>query len=130
MCKSSHPNPTIEFFDINCLLHSIDDVDSNIKNDPLANYDESESESESDNDNQVNPQVDQSVVARKRPTFTPSAYLPNDDDEIDLASTELEEALIDKPLPKKGKVVMMSPMDGAESEQEDEEGSFELASWV
>ena len=48
---------------------------------------------------------------------------------IDLASTELEETLADKPLPKKGKVVAMSTMGGAESEQEIENESFELASW-
>ena len=65
----------------------------------------------------------------KKPTFTPSAYLPDDDD-IDLASTQLEETLADKPLLKKGKVVAMSPVEGAESEQENEDGSFELASWV
>ena len=35
-----------------------------------------------------------------------------------------------EPLLKKGKVVAMTPMDGAESEQEDEDESFELASWV
>jgi hypothetical protein len=107
--KSSHPNPTIKFFDVNRLLRSID-VDSDVKNDPLANYDESES----DDDDGVN--LNQNVVARKKPTFTPSAYLPddNDDTDIDLASAELEETLADsKPLPKKkgvGKVVAMSPM--------------------
>ena len=51
-----------------------------------------------------------------------------DDDDIDLASIELEETLANKPLSKKGKQVAMSPMDRAESEQEDD--SFELASWV
>jgi hypothetical protein len=70
------------------------------------------------------------MVARKKPTFTPSTHLPDDDDDIDLASAELEETLADKPLPKKGKVVALSPMDGAESEQEDEDASFELVSWV
>ena len=120
MRKSSHPNPTIKFFNIKHLLHSIDDVDSDVKNGP--NYDESES----DNDNGVN--LDQN--ARKKPTFTPSTHLPDDDNDIDLASTELEETLADKPLPKKGKGVAMSPMDVAESEQEDEDEPFELASWV
>jgi len=47
-------------------------------------------------------------------------------DNIDLASAELEETLANKPLPKKRKVVAMSP----ESEQEDsdEDASFEPAS--
>ena len=120
MRKSSHPYPTIKFFNVNRLLRSIDDVDSDVKNNP--NYDTSESES--DDDNGVNPDQD----ARKKLTFTPSAYLHDDDNDIDLASIELEETLADKPLPKKGKQVAMSPMDGAESEQEDD--SFELASWV
>ena len=55
-------------------------------------------------------------------------YLHDNNNDIDLASIELEETLADKPLPKKGKQVAMSPMDEAESEQEDD--SFELASWV
>ena len=121
MRKSSHPNPTIKFFDVSRLLHSIDDVNSDVKSDP--NYDESESD---DDEDMVN--LDQNV-ARKKLTFTPSAYLPDVDDDIDLGSIQLEETLADKPLPKKGKVVAMS-MDGAESEREDEDGSFELASWV
>ena len=49
---------------------------------------------------------------------------------LDLGSIQLEETLADKPLLKKGKVVAMSSMDWAESEQEDEDGSFELASWA
>lgn len=119
MRKSSHPNPTIKFFDVTRLLRSIDDADSDVKNDP--NYDESDSEDEDDNG-----------VAKKLPTFTPSpsSHLPNDDDDIDLASPELEETLADKPLPKKRKVTAMIPMDDAGSEQEDEGKSFELASWV
>ena len=67
---------------------------------------------------------------KKKPTFTFSAYLHDDGDDIDLASTKLEETLADKPLLKKGKVVAMSPMDVAESEQSEEDESFELASWV
>ena len=61
------------------------------------------------------------MVAIKKPTFAPSAYL-DDNDDINLASAELEETLADKLLPKKRKVVThkLSPMDGAESKQEDE----------
>jgi hypothetical protein len=119
--KSSHPNPTIKFFDVTRLLRSIDDADSDVKND--SNYDESDSESQAEDDNA-------SEVTEKLPTFTPSAYLPDDNDDIDLASAELEETLADKPLPKKRKVAAMTAMDEAGSEQEDEGKSFELASWV
>ena len=49
-------------------------------------------------------------------------------DDIDLASAEfeLEETLTNKPLPKKRKVVAMSP----ESEQEDEDASLLVTSVV
>jgi hypothetical protein len=40
-----------------------------------------------------------------------------------------ESRVSNKPLPKKGKVVAMLLMDGDESEQEDEDEPFELASW-
>ena len=67
------------------------DVNSDVKSDP--NYDESDSD---DDEDMVN--LDQNV-ARKKLTFTPSAYLPDVDDNIDLGSIQLEETLADKPLP-------------------------------
>jgi len=130
--RSAHPNPIIKFFDIERLLRPIDNKNATAKLDP--NYDESDDEEEVD----LKSIGDDGVPSKWSPAShvapTCRVLLPSesDDEEFNMASVELEEILADGPVaPKavKGPAVSHQPVIKT-NEGKEEDGSFELSSWV
>ncbi|KAF8957185.1 hypothetical protein BDZ97DRAFT_2062413 [Flammula alnicola] len=119
---TTHPNPVIKIFDIEQLLRSIDDDGASAKLDP--NYDESDDEEDGDLSRMLTDDVPSSTGP-----ITISHTLPaeGDDEDIDMASVELEEILADGPVVRKvAKAAFLSQKVMAGSE---ESSAFELPSW-
>lgn len=112
------------------MIRSIDDDDDRVDRES-PNYDETDDEVEEESDGATKP----SKSAHIDPETSDMLPLENnDDDDINMASEELEEVLGDGPIQKKGALNGAQTLlkDGAVGTEanEEEEGEFELGSWV
>jgi len=125
--KSARPNPVVQFFDIEQLLHTIDDNNLDVK--AKANY------NKSDNEEDIILQAKGEDLNSPLPPIVPSPSLPLDDnDNINTAAVELAELLADRPINKKPKPIThtlkASHNNNNNNNNKEMEGDYQLKAWV
>ncbi|KAF5312309.1 hypothetical protein D9619_003512 [Psilocybe cf. subviscida] len=126
--KTTHRLPILKFFDVKHLVRSIDEEDERPdKENP--NYDES------DDEGSVDARDSPGAVRGVQPASLETAEklpLEDDDGEIDLASSELEEILAATRPKQKGAKgsKTSSQIETGPDEMDAEEGDFELGGWM